>query len=228
MAPIDRKFPHGLVVMAENAVPQDALECLGLKTPHRGLELECPGLTDAYNKIAAQFQLSKNDKLEILAFADRQQQGQRTEGQTSDTVRKLGLRIMAEAIPVFLRQRDLLPIQPYFGWGEPNWDKLRVVCSEPRHLVRALEPSTSDIITGQRLGLLAVDAAMAGYTDCMISQWLTEFALVPLELVVLGRKRIPPQGMFWKSVISKTGQDRDLVLPYSVGVNASGDRPAPT
>jgi hypothetical protein len=55
---------------------------------------------------------------------------------------------------------------------------------------------------------------MAGYTDCMISQWLTEFALVPLELVVLGRKRIPPQGMFWKSVSSKTDQSADLVYPY--------------
>jgi 6-phosphofructokinase len=115
---------------------------------------------------------------------------------------------------VFLGLRDLLAREEHFGWEEPNWSKLRVVCSEPRHLVRSLQPSTSDIITGQRLGLLSVDAAMAGYTDCMISQWLTEFAIVPLDLVVLGRKRIPPEGMFWKSVISKTGQRRDLVLPY--------------
>ena len=127
---------------------------------------------------------------------------------------------MAEAVTVFLSEKSILPSDERFGWGEPTWPKLRVVCSEPRHLVRSLEPSTSDIITGQRLGLLAVDAAMAGYTDCMISQWLTEFALVPLELVVLGRKRIPPRGMFWKSVISKTGQARDLVLPYPLSPNA--------
>jgi len=63
---------------------------------------------------------------------------------------------------------------------------------------------------GQRLGTLAAENAMAGYTDFMISQWLTEFVLVPLPLVVLGRKRIPMQGMFWKSVLAKTGQPADL------------------
>ena len=52
---------------------------------------------------------------------------------------------------------------------------------------------------------------MAGYTDFMISQWLTEYVLVPLKLVVLGRKRIPEDGIFWKSVLAKTGQPADLV-----------------
>jgi 6-phosphofructokinase len=214
-APIDIKLPHGLVVMAETAVPVDALECLGVneQLPEK-LQKDFPELAQAYKKIAAQFQLTETEKAEISTFCERRKEGHRLEGQTSDIIRKLGLRIMAEALPVFLRQRDLLVDNEHMDWGEPDWEKLRVVCSEPRHLVRSLEPSTSDIIHGQRLGLLAVDAAMAGYTDCMISQWLTEFALVPLELVVLGRKRIPPQGMFWKSVISKTGQDSDLVAPW--------------
>jgi len=213
-APIDLKFPHGLVVMAENAVPEDALECLGLVASTPEFEKDNPQLAKAYNDIAKNFCLTKTEKDEITSFAKRQKKGERFEGQTSDIVRKLGLRIMAEAIPVFLSQRSLLDRADHFGWEEPNWSTLRVVCSEPRHLVRSLEPSTADIITGQRLGLLAVDAGMAGYTDCMISQWLTEFAFIPLDLVVLGRKRIPPQGMFWKSVITKTGQDRDLVQPY--------------
>lgn len=56
----------------------------------------------------------------------------------------------------------------------------------------------------------SVDGAMAGYTDFMISQWLTEYVMVPLQLVVLGRKRIPKDGIFWKSVIAKTGQPADL------------------
>ena len=45
---------------------------------------------------------------------------------------------------------------------------------------------------------------MAGYTDFLVSQWITEYVLIPLELVVLGRKRIPPDGIFWKSVLAKT------------------------
>ena len=90
--------------------------------------------------------------------------------------------------------------------GLTDWTKLRVFTNEPRHLLRAIPPSCSDIIIGHRLGTLAVDNAMAGYTDFMISQWLTEYVLVPLKLVVLGRKRIPQNGIFWKSVLAKTGQ----------------------
>ncbi len=86
----------------------------------------------------------------------------------------------------------------------------RVLSNEPRHLIRAIPPSTVDIINASRLGTLAVDNAIAGYTDFMVTQWLTEYCLVPLDLVVLGRKRIPTTGIFWKSVISKTGQDEKL------------------
>jgi 6-phosphofructokinase len=73
-------------------------------------------------------------------------------------------------------------------------------------LIRSIHPSASDVIFGERLGTLAVDNAMAGYKDFMISQWLTGFVLVPLELVVLGRKRVRTAGIFWKSVLAKTGQ----------------------
>ncbi len=86
------------------------------------------------------------------------------------------------------------------------WKDFRVITNEPRHLIRSIPPSVTDVIFGERLGALAVDNAMAGYTDFMVSQWLTEFVLVPLKLVVLGRKRVPIDGIFWKSVLSKTGQ----------------------
>lgn len=215
-APIDAKFPHGLVVLAETAIPQDALECLGLEADEEKSAPRYPAqFRSSYEKIAEKFKLrlSKEQAEEIRAFVKLRKDGRGFEGQTNDTVRQLGLRLLAEAIPVFIKDEHLLADHT-FKHDPPDWKYLRVVCSEPRHLVRALEPSTSDIITGQRLGILAVDAAMAGYTDCMISQWLTEFAVVPLELVVLGRKRIPPQGMFWKSVTSKTDQSADLVSPY--------------
>jgi len=98
---------------------------------------------------------------------------------------------------------DLAKIEPYF-------ETFRVFTSEPRHLLRSAAPSGEDLIFGGRLGALAVDNAMAGYTDFMISQWLTEFVLVPLPLVVLGRKRVPQTGIFWKSVLAKTGQPSKL------------------
>ena len=55
-------------------------------------------------------------------------------------------------------------------------------------------------------GNLAVDNALAGFTDFMISQWLTEYVLVPLELVARGQKHVPPGGIFWKQVVASTGQ----------------------
>lgn len=70
---------------------------------------------------------------------------------------------------------------------------------------RLRELLVADVVFGERLGTLAVDNAMAGYTDFMVSQWLTEYVLVPLELVVLGRKRVP-DGIFWKTVLANTGQ----------------------
>ena len=48
--------------------------------------------------------------------------------------------------------------------------------------------------------------ALAGYTDCMIAQWLAEYVLVPLELVTLGQKSVYPGSLFWKQVLGSTGQ----------------------
>jgi 6-phosphofructokinase 1 len=78
--------------------------------------------------------------------------------------------------------------------------------NEPRHNIRAVPANAHDQIYCERLGALAVDNALAGYTDFMISQWLTEFVLVPLRLVGGHQKSIPVNGMFWKQVVSSTAQ----------------------
>ncbi len=77
---------------------------------------------------------------------------------------------------------------------------------EPRYYVRAYKANAHDQVYCKRLGALAVDNALAGFTDFMISQWLTEYVLVPLELVAGGRKRVPTGGIFWKQVVASTGQ----------------------
>jgi 6-phosphofructokinase 1 len=78
------------------------------------------------------------------------------------------------------------------------WQSFSVFTNSPRNLIRAVPPDVPDVIVAQRLGTLAVDDAMAGYSDFMVSQWLTEYVLVPLRLVVLGRKRVWTDGIFWK------------------------------
>lgn len=91
----------------------------------------------------------------------------------------------------------------------------RVFVCEPRHLIRAVPPNSVDQIYCQRLADLAVHNALAGFTDFMISQWLTEYVLVPLALVAEEKdptdtrrltKKIPPHGIFWTTVTSSTRQ----------------------
>jgi 6-phosphofructokinase 1 len=178
------EIPSGFVVMAEAAIPTDALEFI---------EDEDIGL-------------SRDEKKAVLKYCADKKEGKRIEGQTDDELRTAGLKIVSRGL-----LKRVPPDQTIPEWkDQPSWDKLRIVTNEPRHLLRATPPATADIITAQRLGLLAVDNALAGYTDFMVSQWLTEYVLVPLKLIALGRKRIPTGGIFWKSVLAKTGQPSEL------------------
>jgi len=122
----------------------------------------------------------------------------RVHGQTPDALRSGGLKVVSTVLQHDIRQKMTA--------HKEYWKRFRVFTNEPRHLLRAIPPSVSDVVFGQRLGILAVDNAIAGYTDFMVSQWLTEYVLVPLELVVLGRKRVPQEGIFWKGVLQSTGQ----------------------
>ncbi|RLB90716.1 MAG: hypothetical protein DRH50_11990 [Deltaproteobacteria bacterium] len=140
--------------------------------------------------------ISEAEKRAIVNFEDNKR---RVYGKTPDDLRNAGLKIVSKVLQMKIREMS-----------NPYWSNFYVFTNEPRHLIRSIPPSSSDIIFGERLGSLAVDCGMAGYTDFMISQWLTEYVMVPLQLVVLGRKRIPTNGIFWKSVIAKTGQPANL------------------
>jgi len=89
-------------------------------------------------------------------------------------------------------------------------DPIDVFVNRPLHHIRAGKANAHDQMYCERLGALAVDNALAGYTDFLISQWLTEYVLVPLRLVNGKRKGIPPEGIFWKQVCSSAGQPASL------------------
>jgi 6-phosphofructokinase 1 len=184
----DIGIPSGLIVMAETAIPTDAMDFINDKD----------------------IGLSEDEKDAIKEFDKLRDKGKRIQGQTNDYLRSAGLKIVKNGLHKLLPESKIKAPGPF---PASFWSKMRVFSNEPRHLLRAIPPSCSDIINGQRLGMLAVDNALAGYTDFMISQWLTEYILVPLDLVVLGRKRIPTSGIFWKSILTKTGQPSDLVNP---------------
>lgn len=137
----------------------------------------------------------ERDAVRSFVAADR-----RVQGHTPDNLRPVGLKIVSRVL-----QREIKAIGP-----SEYWAGYQVCTNEPRHSIRAVRPSVLDVVTGQRLGALAVDNAMAGYTDVMISQWLNEYVLVPLKLVTLGRKRVPP-GYFWRAAVAATGQPDPLL-----------------
>lgn len=134
------------------------------------------------------------------------QSERRVFGQTPDALRGAGVKIIAAYL-----QKRIREMNPQGKAG--SWADYRVLVNQPRHLIRSMDPSCHDVILCSRLGKLAVDSALGGYRGFMISQWLTEYVLVPLELVVLGRKRVPPTGIFWKSVIANTKQPPNLWWP---------------
>ncbi len=184
--------PYGIVVMAETALPADAEKYID----------------------DDRVKLDKDERDAVRHFLAN---GRRVTGQTPDKLRTAGLRMTSRLLEEQIH--ELKPKNPPGaspGGHVSYWRDYRVVTNEPRHLIRSIRPSVSDVIFGERLGTLAVDNAMAGYRDFVVSQWLTEYVLVPLELVVLGRKRVPIDGIFWKSVRARTGQ------PSGPGTTAKG------
>jgi 6-phosphofructokinase 1 len=77
--------------------------------------------------------------------------------------------------------------------------------NRPRHHIRAIAPNAADRTYCERLGALAVESGLAGYTGCMVSCWLNEYVLIPLSLAA-GKRSVATGGLFWKQVVLSTGQ----------------------
>ena len=206
----EQRSPYGMIIMAETAVPEDwycyvrwhehllrieqSKKELLYRIKDPKLKKEVANQLESPDTGKFTLNLSRDEVEAIITFVGNER---RVYGQTPDALRTVSLRLVSQVLQHRI-QTDMGP--------EPYWKSFRVFTSEPRHLLRSSPPSANDIISGRRFGTLAVDNAMAGYSDFMISQWLTEYVLVPLSLVVLGRKRVPAPGIFWKSVLAKTEQ----------------------
>ena len=187
-AKLDRQPPAALVVISEIAVPADWKDY----------------------KDADYVGLTPEERAELEQFDAR---GRKVVGQTPDPLRSASLKLVSRVLERYVTEvmgkGDLMALGPKLDRMPPvdaYWENFRVLTNEPRHIVRSMAPSVTDVAFGVRLGTMAVDMALAGYTDCMVSQWLTEYVVVPLKLVVLGRKQVPLNGIFWRTVASNTGQ----------------------
>ena len=44
----------------------------------------------------------------------------------------------------------------------------------------------------------------------VVGYWITHFTHVPIPLAVSARKKVDPDGWVWSSVLTSTGQPRDM------------------
>jgi len=81
---------------------------------------------------------------------------------------------------------------------------------DPSYTIRSMPASAYDSAFCLQLGHHAVHAGMAGRTNMLVGHWNDRFTHVPIPLAIQSRKKVDPNGAFWSSVLSATGQPADL------------------
>jgi 6-phosphofructokinase 1 len=51
---------------------------------------------------------------------------------------------------------------------------------------------------------------MAGRTNMVVGVWSIEFTHVPIPMAVSKRKKVDPEGWVWNSVLTATGQPKEM------------------
>lgn len=77
---------------------------------------------------------------------------------------------------------------------------------DPSYMIRSLPADSNDSVFCVMLGQNAVHAGLSGRTNMVVGYWSQYFVHVPIELTVLKRKRVDPDGFLWQTVLETTGQ----------------------
>ncbi len=81
---------------------------------------------------------------------------------------------------------------------------------DPSYAIRGVPANPHDSAFCLLLGQNAVHAGLAGYTNLVVGYWLRTFTLVPIPLAVSERKKVDPDSWVWSSVLTSTGQPREM------------------
>jgi len=81
---------------------------------------------------------------------------------------------------------------------------------DPSYTIRSVPANAYDSAFCLLLGQNAVHAGMAGRTNMVVGYWMNTFTHVPIPLAVSVRKKVDPDGWVWSSVLTSTGQPRDM------------------
>jgi 6-phosphofructokinase 1 len=117
----------------------------------------------------------------------------------SSTNRDASGNIKLKDIGLFLRER----IETYFA--EANIP-IGMRYFDPSYSIRSSPANTADAVLCDFYARNAVHAAMAGKTGLVIGLLHDLFIHIPIEMLVLEKKRIDPNGIWWNAVLAATGQ----------------------
>ena len=86
---------------------------------------------------------------------------------------------------------------------EAGFEKTAVTDIEPRYLIRDNPPRSYDTALCKFIGKAMVDAAVSGYTDCMVARWCGRYVLVPIELATNRTSQVDPEDYFYRTMVER-------------------------
>ncbi|MFO7707533.1 MAG: ATP-dependent 6-phosphofructokinase [Desulfobacterales bacterium] len=81
---------------------------------------------------------------------------------------------------------------------------------DPSYTIRGVPANAYDSAFCLLLGQNAVHAGMAGRTNMVVGNWMNTFTHVPIPLAVSARKKVDPNSWVWSSVLTSTGQPKEM------------------
>ena len=78
---------------------------------------------------------------------------------------------------------------------------------DPSYTIRSCPADASDAVLCYRLARMAVHAAMAGRTNCVVGRLNDDYSLVPIPLATIERRKVELTSNLWASVLDATGQE---------------------
>ena len=105
-------------------------------------------------------------------------------------LKDIGL-LLRERIEAYFKEAGIPIVMRYF---------------DPSYLIRSSPANAADAVLCDLYARNAVHAAMAGKTGLVIGYLHDTFIHIPIEMLVLEKKQINPDGFWWKAVLATTGQ----------------------
>jgi 6-phosphofructokinase 1 len=130
------------------------------------------------------------------------------EGAGQDILQKTGERdasgnIRFQDIGIFMRDQILAHFKR-------TGKEISLKYIDPSYTIRSVRADANDSAFCLLLGQSAVHAGMAGRTNIVVGFWVSEFTHVPISMATSARKKVDPKGRIWNSVLTVTGQPREM------------------